>query len=136
MYSNSNHRAQIMEAFGVKTHYTEVKSKQQNAGLNLVETLLVRGYAVDTHDPIPYGYLIKLNCGLVIVTYDSGKVLVRGNFKFEAYGYPCFKAIVRLLPDQTKWALGENRDSQYARSLQSERRQAAKVNRGTAVRRT
>ncbi len=44
----------------------------------LVESLLRNDFVVDAHDPIPYGYRIRLDCGLVISMYRSGRTLVQG----------------------------------------------------------
>lgn len=86
----------------------------------LVESLLRNEFVVDAHDPIPYGYRIRLDCGLVISMYRSGRTLVQGRTGMS-YPQGYLQALIPLLPIETSWNIKEVRYPSVAKFLREHR---------------
>jgi hypothetical protein len=113
-----------------------ISTRFQSQAYQMVEAFIRSGFQVQEHDPIPYGYKIRLGCKVVITLYESGTILVQGNYDFDRFGSSRFQLLTRILPLSTKWKLGELRDNQYAVSLQCANKQAKQQSRGAATQRT
>jgi hypothetical protein len=86
----------------------------------LVESLLRNEFVVDAHDPIPYGYRIRLDCGLVITMYTSGRTMVQGSTGMS-YPQGYLQALIPLLPIETSWNIKEVRYPAVAKFLREHR---------------
>ncbi len=100
---------------------------QMRAGLHiyakpfaLVESLLRNEFIVDAHDPIPYGYRIRLDCGLVITMYTSERTMVQGSTGMS-YPQGYLQALIPLLPIETSWNIKEVRYPAVAKFLREHR---------------
>lgn len=86
----------------------------------LVESLLRNEFVVDAHDPIPYGYRIRLDCGLVISMYTSGRILVQGRTNMS-YPQGYLQALIPLLPIETNWDIKEIRNPVMVKFMREHR---------------
>ena len=86
----------------------------------LVESLLRNEFVVDAHDPIPYGYRIRLDCGLVMTMYTSGRTMVQGSTHMS-YPQGYLQALIPLLPIETSWNIKEVRYPAVAKFLREHR---------------
>jgi hypothetical protein len=86
----------------------------------LVQSLLRNEFVVDAHDPIPYGYRIRLDCGLVITMYTSGRTMVQGSTGMS-YPQGYLQALIPLLPIETSWNIKEVRYPTVAKFLREHR---------------
>lgn len=86
----------------------------------LVESLLRNEFVVDAHDPIPYGYRIRLDCGLVISMYTSGRTLVQGRTNMS-YPQGYLQALIPLLPIETNWDIKEIRNPVMVKFMREHR---------------
>lgn len=93
--------------------------------INQVLTDLIElDFYIEAHDPFEHGYRIRLGCGIVITLYFSGKTLVQGKLKIESGKEALLKTLVGLLPQRSKWLLGNPEDTQRAMQLQQARQRA------------
>ncbi|MBS1196513.1 MAG: hypothetical protein H6R18_298 [Proteobacteria bacterium] len=72
----------------------QIEARLLEGGLSVVDTV-----------PINYGQQIKLDCGINVNVYSTGKILVQGKLHFCA-PESTRGQLEAILPPHTKWNLG------------------------------
>lgn len=74
--------------------------------LQIEASLIEGGIEVCEVVPISYGQQIKLECGLRVNVYTTGKVFVQGKLNYS-YTSSTLDEIKEILPPNTKWGISK-----------------------------